>query len=998
MKRVLILTFGWLLSVCAIAQSHDMKGVVKDSSGEPIIGASILEAGTINGTITDLDGNFSVKVSPSATLIVTYVGYQTQSLQVDNQKFISITLQDDNELLDEVVVVGYGVQKKSSVTASVASISSKEMQKQVNSNVASALIGQTAGVEILQNGGEAGGDVKILIRGAGTFGETEPLYVIDGAFSNNGLNSINPADISSIEILKDGSAAAIYGSRAANGVVLVTTKQGAIGTEPIISISGSYSYQTPSKQLDFMNASQWREYANMVSENSPTFSTAAQNVNPTDPNRSTDWQDVYFQNAPVVNLNAGISGGGKNTTYNLSLGYLDQEGIVVNSKYQKYNARLNSSYKKGRLTINENLSISHSKKDPQSGSRFILIPTIEAQDDQGRWVSTSGNDGYSIDGMDIVNPLAAIYASDEYIKTTDVTGNVAATLNILKGLNYKLNVSGSYLAVHDYTHTPTYGSYWDEDGGINTTIDGSYQLYTSLEEARSESFNYTVDNLLTYNKEIGKHSVDALLGTSWTREYYRMMSIDTGLADLGNPTITTYNGDGTIGSEAYSTALLSTFARLNYDYDNKYLLSASIRSDKSSKFADGYNVGYFPSVSAGWNVHNESFFNVPQISQLKVRGSYGQLGANFISPYSFVSTAYGPVPVVFGGERQYGYITYFAQESLTWETCESSNIAVELGFLDNALTFTAEYYNKKNIDLLAPLQSLPSAGQTIVVNEGDLPYYNTASVQNTGFEFLAGYRKSWNDFTLNLQGNITFLDNEVLALGEGVQPIYGSGMSSKFTDSPTITDVGLPIGTFWGYVVEGIDENGDFMFEDIDDDGTADKQVIGNPTPDFNYGLNVNLGYKNWDLSMFFQGTYGNDIFNGAKYQYYFNYSNNALTDAMNAWTSTNTDTNIPIAKTDNYTGGNSLPSTFYIEDGSYLRLKNLQVGYTLNDKTLNKLSLKGARVYAGVQNLFTITNYSGYDPEVNSNTLFDRGTDGLQDDAPAVNARTFTLGFNLSF
>ena len=490
------------------------------------------------------------------------------------------------------------------------------------------------------------------------------------------------------------------------------------------------------------------------------------------------------------------------------------------------------------------------------------------------------------------------------------------------------------------------------------------------------------------------------------REYYRTMSIDSGVNDLGAPSVTTYNGAGTIGSNEMNSALLSFFARINYDYKNRYLLSLSIRSDESSKFIKDQRVGYFPSVSAGWNIHQEEFFKVPWISKLKIRASYGELGANFIDPYSFLTLAYGPVPAIFNNKRQYGYVTRLAQTNLTWETAVSSNFAVELGFLDNALNFTAEYFLRRNNDLLAPLESLPSSGQTIIVNDGNLPYYNTASVENKGIELTLGYRKAWNDWNIDVQGNISFLDNKVRKLGEGVQPIRGNLMASKFSDRPTITKEGLPIGSFYGYKVVGISETGDFLFQGADGQakiakevGETDKQVLGNPTPDFTYGLNINVGYKNWDLTAFFQGTQGNDIFAAAKYQFYFNYDNNNLVDALNSWTTSNKNTSIPIAKTDNYNGGNSLPSSFYVEDGSYFRCKNLQIGYTFDRKLLRKTGfIESARLFAGVQNLFTITNYSLYDPEVSSNTLFDRGVDGLYQDAPRVNARTYNFGFNLTF
>jgi TonB-linked SusC/RagA family outer membrane protein len=983
-------------------QKPSISGTIVDIHNEPVIGASILEKGTSNGTITNDRGEFSMKISSGATLVISYIGCITQEIVVGNKSTLNVTLLEDSKQLEEVVVVGYGVQKKSSMTAAVATVSAKEIAKQVTSNVASALQGRTPGVEVLQNGGEAGGDVSILIRGAGTFGSTEPLYIIDGAVSNNGINSLNPNDIESIEILKDGSAAAIYGSRAANGVILVTTKSGKSGKTKI-EINGAYSYQTPSKKLDFMNAEQWRGFANMVADNSPSFNRATQNVNPTNPDLSTDWQDIYYQNAGMWNLSGAVSGGGENSTFSTSVGYTNQNGIIIQSDYEKYNARVNGTYKKGRFTISENLSLAHIyRKSPPAG-RSIMLPTLPVKDELGRYISAPLSAGYSTTNIDIINPLAEIYARDSYTRKTDITGSLSVGVEIWKGLKYKLNLAGSYLNTHGYIHTPEYASYWDQDGNPDSHFS---QPYTSLSESRGEDFNYTIDNLLTYNNTFGGHTFDVLLGTSWMREYNRTMSINSGVSDLGAPSVTTFNGSGTVGSNEMNSALLSFFARLNYDYNNRYLLSLSIRSDESSKFAKGHRVGYFPSVSAGWNVHQEKFYNIPWMSKLKIRASYGELGANFIDPYSFLSLAYGPVPAIFNNTRQYGYVTRLAQTNLTWETAVSSNFAVEMGFLDNALNFTAEYFLKRNNDLLAPLESLPSSGQTIIVNDGNLPYYNTASVENKGLEFTLGYRKSWKDWNIDLQGNIAFLKNKVRKLGEGVQPIRGNLMSSKFSDRPTITKEGLPIGSFYGYKVMGISDSGDFLFEGADgkakvasEVGEADKQVLGNPTPDYTYGLNFNVSYKNWDLTAFFQGTQGNDIFAAAKYQFYFNYDNNNLTDALNSWTSTNKNTSLPIAKTDNYNGGNSLPSSFYVEDGSYFRCKNLQIGYMLDKKLLSKLGfIESARLFAGVQNLFTITKYPLYDPEVGSNTLFDRGVDGLYQNAPRINSRTYNFGFSLTF
>ncbi len=999
MKRILFIVCCLCASMLAFAQQQTVTGTVYDESGLPLIGVSVQEKGTSNGAITDIDGKFSVKLSPEATgggkiLIFSYIGYKTQEVSLDGRTDIQVTLSEDAEQLEEVVVVGYGVQKKSSLTASVASVSNKEIVKTMSSNVASTLQGRMPGVDIVQQAGVAGADVNILVRGAASFGATEPLYVIDGAFSNNGLTSINPNDIESIEILKDGAAAAIYGSRAANGVVLITTKRGKQG-KPVIEINGSFAVQTPTNIPDFLNASQWREFANMVADNSG-MAHAPENDNPTYPDVDTDWADEWLQFAPMWNLNASISGGGENSTFSTSIGYLDQTGMTVYSDFKRYNFRVNSSYKKGIFSLSENVAISHRDKTPTTAFN-IKLPTLPIYDEQGRLVS--GGPDYYINPEDgqSKNPFASLEYSDRYNKVTEVIGALNAELDIWKGLKYKLSVSGNYSTSHNYTHTPQYDTRWFEDGSVD--IDYS-NTRNSVSESRGEEFTYTIDNLLTYDQTFNGHHVDALLGTSWMREYSRNMSIAT-IDDLGATNITGFQSiDGRISAGDSNAALLSFFARLNYDYEGKYLLSASIRRDESSKFYKDNRVGYFPSVSAGWNVHQESWFENPVVSKLKIRGSYGELGANFLDPYNFDPIAFGPIPYTLGGNRYVdGRAAYLKSRDLTWETAKTTDIGIEMGFLNNDLTVQVDYFIKKNVDLLAQIDLNLSSGQVFEINSSsEKPYVNSASVKNTGWEFLLNYRKQLTpDFSIDASFNFSTLKNKVLALGDNVQPITSGAMSSYFNDSPSITMPGEAIGSFYGYRIDGFDADGNFIFTDTDGNGIVnaeDKVILGNPIPDFSYGLNLNLAYKDFDMTMFFQGVAGNEIFNQMKYTYYFDYSNNCVTDVLNAWSETNKDTNIPIMKTANTNGGNSLPSEFYVEDGAYFRCKNLQIGYTLPKKVLDKLSFTNLRFYVGVQNLFTITGYSGYDPEVSSNVLFSRGIDN----SSYPNARTYTFGFNASF
>ena len=995
MKKYLLIICCLCTYMLAFAQQRTVTGTVVDDLGQPLIGVSILEKGTTNGVITDMDGNFSLKLtSENPTLVFSYIGYKTQEVPVGGKTTLNVTMSEDAEQLDEVVVVGYGVQKKSSMTASVSSVSSKEIVKTMSSNVASTLQGRMPGVDIVQQAGVAGADVNILVRGAASFGATEPLYVIDGAFSNNGLTSINPNDIESIEILKDGAAAAIYGSRAANGVVLITTKRGKSG-KPVVEINGSFAVQTPTNIPDFLNASQWREFANMVADNSG-MAHAPENDNPTYPNVDTDWADEWLQFAPMWNLNASISGGGENSTFSTSIGYLDQTGMTVYSDYKRYNFRLNSSYKKGIFSLSENVTISHRDQTPTTAFN-IKLPTLPIYDNEGRLVS--GGPDYYINPEDgqSKNPFASLEYSDRYNKVTEIIGALNAELDIWKGLKYKLSVSGNYSAGHNYTHTPQYDTRWFEDG----TVDIDYSnTENSVSESRSEEFTYTIDNLLTYNQTFNGHHVDALLGTSWMREYSRNMSIAT-IDDLGATNITGFQDiDGRISAGDSNAALLSFFARLNYDYEGKYLLSASIRRDESSKFYKDNRVGYFPSISAGWNLHQEEWFENPVISKLKIRGSYGELGANFLDPYNFDPIAFGPIPYTLGGNRYVdGRAAYLKSRDLTWETAKTTDIGIELGFLNNDLTVQVDYFIKKNVDLLAQIDLNLSSGQVFEINSSsEKPYVNSASVKNTGWEFLMNYRKQLTrDFSIDASFNFSTLKNKVLALGDNVQPITSGAMSSYFNDSPSITMPGHPIGSFYGYRIDGFDANGDFIFSDTDNNGIVnaeDKVILGNPIPDFSYGLNINMTYKDFDLTMFFQGVAGNEIFNQMKYTYYFDYSNNCVTDVLNAWSETNKNTNIPIMKTENTNGGNSLPSEFYVENGAYFRCKNFQIGYTLPKKCLDKMGFNNLRFYVGVQNLFTITDYSGYDPEVSSNVLFSRGIDN----SSYPNARTYTFGFNASF
>lgn len=1000
LKGTMLMIF--LLSTLAMySQQILITGSVTDGENMPLGGANVLIKGTTVGVQTDFDGNYSIQAASGDVLVFSYIGFQSQEVVVSNQTTLNITLVAGNQL-DEVVVIGYGTQKKSSLTASVASVDVEELAKLTTHDASIALQGRAPGVEILTQGGIAGADVNVVIRGVSTFGNASPLYIIDGAFSTAGLRAVNPADIQSIEILKDGAAAAIYGSRAANGVVIITTKKGKKGA-PKIQLSSSVGFQTPSRKLDYLNADQWRSFANQVSDNSG-LTRAPENDAPNLSNGvNTDWQDLWINNAPIYTANASISGGGESTTYSTSASYLKQDGILEFSEFEKYNLRLNLGYKKGKFQVSENLGLAYYKNRPNDaftlgeGRVGFNLPTVPNRDGNGNFVA--GGQDFYIEGDERTNRYAAAANTNRNISNVDITGNIDLSYDFFEGLKYKLGFSGSYNSTRDYSDNNVYDIPVLGQPNVNLG-----RLLPSISDVKATTFNYTIDNILTYDNTFGKHDVSVLAGYSQFRENFQSSGLSATFESAVEDQLAVFNGGGNISGSEFKSLLTSLFGRLNYNYDSKYLFSASVRRDKSSKFGPDNRVGVFPSFSAGWNVHNEDFFPKDGIvNRIKLRASYGELGVNFIDPYQYISVAYGPIPAIFGNsqngpsDRSFGRITQLADPNLKWETSKTTDFGLELGFFDNSLSFTADYFVKTNTDLLAEVPLPPSVGQTLIINEGNRPVINSAEVENKGFEFLIDYKNNKNEFKYNVSFNVATLRNEVIKLGDNVSPILGGIVSSFYNDRPTITDAGSPIGSFYGYRTEGIDQTtGQFIFQDVNNDGEItddDKVILGDPFPDFTYGLNFSGEYKNFDFSLFFQGVQGNEIYSQIKYTNYFLYSSNVVTDVLNSWTPSNTNTNIPIAITDNKAGGSALPSDFYIEDGSYLRLKNVQIGYSLPQSVLDKLKLDKIRLFLGAQNLFTITDYSGYDPEVSSDAQFNRGVDfnGFP------NATIVTFGVNLS-
>ena len=708
------------------------------------------------------------------------------------------------------------------------------------------------------------------------------------------------------------------------------------------------------------------------------------------------------------------SGGGENSTFNASLGYYDQEGIIINNEFERYTGRFNSSFSKGRFTINQRLGIAFSQNTPQPSYQRFTIPTIPERDPvTGEFSNTLAPEFYISEPRP--SSLVSGKLADINNDRLNLIGGVRFTIDLVEGLQYKIDFNGNYDNLHNYAYLPALARTINSSSGDN-----------ALTETNSNAFNYVIDNLLLYKKSVDNHNFDILLGTSWNRDNFRGTTVISN--NFPSDAVTTPTDASGISSSELKSALLSFFGRVNYDFDNKFLLSASLRRDKSSKFGDP--VGVFPGFSAGINFHHLDFFPTDGIlTGLKLRGGYGELGNSTIPPYLFVPAVNTNIPTTLGANQDvsFGAVVFPADENLSWETTKSTDIGLDLEFLDGKFAISTNYFIKKSTDLFAALLPAPSTGQFFFNGPSDEYISNGPEIENKGFEALISYRKS-GDFSFNITANIASVKNEVIRLGEGVQPIRGYIWSGTIGDRATLTDVGQPVGSFFGYQQDGYyasdaevtdgpesgsgKQAGDFKFADLNGDGVIspdDRTFIGNPFPNFEYGLNFTGAYKKLDFTLFFQGVSGNDILNHNKYENYFNYSYNLRSEVLNSYDFNPSNPEAPRLSTSNYTNSvKGTVSSFFIEDGSYFRLKNIQVGY--NFGSIDKIGFDNLRAYFGIQNAFTITGFSGYDPEVGSasrgvgaatdgrgqasNIIFNRGVDSRS----IPRDRTFLIGIQAGF
>lgn len=983
-------------------QAVTVQGSVKDAAGEAIIGASVVVEGTTNGLITDVNGHFSIRASVGQNLVISYVGYETQVVKVPrvNQQ-INIVLKESSELIDEVVVVAYGTQKKANLTGAVASVKVNDIKDIPVSNTSSLLQGRMSGVTVSSFSAQPGaeGDVEIRIRGINTFGDSNPMILIDGV--EGSLNSVSPNDIENISVLKDAASASIYGVRAANGVVLVTTKRGNTDKKTL-SYSGSYGVQKATILPTYINSWDW---ATLYNEQNEAMGDVTTNYTPEmiqqmkDGSRpdlfaNTRWSDKIFRSAPIQTHHLSMSGGNAASHYMGSVGYMGQDGIMEGTSTDRFNFRLNADSKFiDIITLGLNVSGNHEEvEEPTIGTYYVFEqmkwhsrPSVPYKYSDGEWGFVDGNDKMQA----IKNPAYATTITSKK-KYSRFDGKAFLEIEPIKNLSIKTSFAYQYNQWNSISAEPAYIPH-DSNGN---PVGGSGKNY--LTDAYYSETQWINENFITYHFDVNGHAFNFLLGQS--NQYNNFRSTTATGEDLPSDNISVLNGALSTSAEgdAAEAALRSFFGRVNYNYKDRYLAEFNLRRDESSRIPKKNRTGYFPSVSVGWNIAQEAFMEKYNfINQLKLRGSWGELGNQEIGYYPFAQYIGLGNNYVWGDNKVSGVaISSLANPDIKWETTATTDIGIDAAFLNNKITLTADYFYKKTSDILL---QLPIPGIVGIATE---PYVNAASVKNEGWEFALGYNDQWGDWKFGANVNFSKVKNEILDL---------HGKDSWITDW-SINLEGHPINSYYGYVADGlyrtqaeVDEAneknsvgggalklGDIRYKDVSGpdgkpDGvvdTYDRTVIGNPFPDFTYGFGLNAAYKGFDLSAFFQGVAGVD----RVVMDYPTISGNVTTIFLDRYSeSANPNGNFPRLGNGDY---NSRPSSFWLKDASYLRLKNIELGYSFKQEWIRKAKLERLRIYVSAQNILTITGIDDYDPEK-------YGSDTRGHAYP--NAKTFSVGLNIT-
>ena len=989
--RMMVCLIGMLLPMCMFAQQITVQGVVKDQTGETVIGASVMEKGTTNGTITGIDGDFSLNMSPNGTLVVSFVGYKTQEVQVKGQKQLQVVLSEDAEMLDEVVVIGYGTMKKSDLTGAVSSIGNKDIKDSPVSNLGQAIQGKISGVQIV-DAGKPGDNVSIKIRGLGSINNCDPLVVIDGVPTDLGLSSLNMADVERLDVLKDASATAIYGSRGANGVVMITTKRGTEGKGKL-AVSANYSFQNATNVPSLLNAAQYAELSNDMMVNSGR-NPNPEWANPSELGAGTDWMDELLRTGVMQNYTVSYSGGNEKSHYYVSGGFLDQSGIVKSVNYRRFTFQSNSDAQVLKwLKFSNNITFSADTKKSGSyniGDALKALPIYPVKNEDGSW---SGPDGNSEWYGSTRNPIGPTELNKSQTDGYNFLANLTAELTFTKWLKFKstFGYDAKFWFIDNFT--PKYN--WKPTPTEET----------SRYKSDNKSFTYLWDNYFLFDHTFAeKHRVGLMAGMSaqWNTNDYLNAQKNVFMFDNVHEMD---NGEEmyAIGGNETEWALLSYMARVNYSYEDRYLLTATIRRDVSSRFGKKHRWGTFPSVSVAWRASQEKWFpKNDYINDLKVRAGYGVTGSQAsVGNYSYLAsynTSVYPFGISSGNQTALVSST-LANPYIHWEEVAQTNIGFDASLFNSRVMFSFDAYLKETRDMLVKASIPITSG----FEDTTTTYTNAGKVRNQGIEMSL--------HTINLTGELgwetnltaTYNKNKIKDLNSDV-PYYINQINNSYV---TMLAKDYPINVFYGYVTDGIFQNqsevnthavqpgaepGDIRFRDLNNDGVindSDRTVIGNPNPSWLFSMNNSLSYKGFELSVFLQGIAGNKIYNannidntGMAAAY------NQTTDVLKRWQGEGTSNSMPRAVFGD-PNQNTRVSDRFVENGSYLRLKNITLSYTFPKQWLQKAQIENARLSLSCENVATITGYSGFDPEV--------GINGIDQNRYPI-SRTFSLGLNFNF
>lgn len=958
-------------------------GKVTSPEGEELAGVTVIETGTTNGAVTDASGNYRIRVSDAAQSIeFSYISYTKQVVAINGRSVIDVVLEPDAKTLSEVVVVGYNVEKKALLTGSIGEIKSTDLKNLPVPGIDGAMQGQAAGVQVSQNSGTPGGGMSVRIRGVSSIGgSSQPLYVIDGipvttgdfaqvGYEGQGVNALtdlNPNDIETISILKDAAAASIYGARASNGVVIITTKRGS-DKKPVINFNAYYGVQQAWKRLEMLDAKEWMLYRNDLAGTEVFSQDDINNIKV-----NVDWQDVIFRTAPMSNYELSSTSGNDKTRVFMSGNWFKQEGILIGTDYQRLNGRLNVDHKmSSKLTVGTSIGLSFAKTNRVEGDQSLHGPLPNGISTPAIFPIYNEDGSYNQDGP-YSNALSIANEAINQNFSYRTIANAYGDYKILPGLTFSTKWGMDFLNFREHAYESTKTVQGAKYNGLG------FETYTNV-------LNLVSNNTLRYQKSILKHSFEIMGGLSFEKYQNRSSFIRAqDYADEGLQYIDAASTIVSASSSGYDNGIRSFFGRANYNFDNKYLVTLSGRMDGSSRFGENNRNGFFPAASAAWRIGQEDFFKVKGISELKIRASYGLTGNDDIPQFLYAAlygvTTYGGQPGI--------YPSSIPNPDLKWETSAQINLGLDLGLFDNRISLSADVYNKHTKDLLLS-RPLPTSSGFSVITE------NIGEVENKGIELtLSTDNLSNRQLVWNTRLNFSINRNKVLKLYNG-QPIDDLGRGSNRIEE------GEPIGIFYSYESLGVDPStGDIVYADKNFDGvitTADRTKVGNPHPDFIGGITNTLSYKGLDLSVFFQGSYGNDMFNGSRlFLESLQGGDNQLAVVTKRWQKPGDITFVPDATSDPVrAASNKRVSSRFIEDGSYLRLKNLTMGYSFNKKRLAARKIAGLRFYVSGQNLLTFTNYTGLDPEVNY-----RGNDNAvigTDFFTYPQARAYTFGFNLTF